>query len=88
MPLAKKHGLLGMIVPAAVGRARGGCRGRMPARWCESVGREGTGVRTFFSGHTSIGQYPILRFGTDQQQQQYLPASVRGVSADHGVYPV
>ena len=27
------------------------------------IGREGTGVRTFFSGHTSIGQYPILRYG-------------------------
>ena len=42
------------------------------------IGREGTGVRTFFSGHTSIGQYPILRFGTPEQKQAYLPASTRG----------
>ena len=35
-------------------------------------------MRTFFSGHTSIGQYPILRFGTPEQKQAYLPASTRG----------
>src|SRR5262249_52973063 len=42
------------------------------------IGREGTGVRTFFSGHTSIGEYPILTWGTDDQKQRYLPAAARG----------
>ena len=35
-------------------------------------------MRTFFSGHTSIGQYPIMRFGNRQQWAKYLPRSVSG----------
>jgi alkylation response protein AidB-like acyl-CoA dehydrogenase len=35
-------------------------------------------VRTFFSGHTSIGQYPILTWGDDDQKRRYLPAAARG----------
>ena len=42
------------------------------------IGREGTGLRTLFSGHTSIGQYPIARFGSVAQQQTYLPPSASG----------
>jgi alkylation response protein AidB-like acyl-CoA dehydrogenase len=42
------------------------------------IGREGTGVRTFFSGHTSIGQYPIFRYGNAAQKRKYLPATVAG----------
>jgi alkylation response protein AidB-like acyl-CoA dehydrogenase len=42
------------------------------------IGREGTGVRTFFSGQTSIGQYPIMRYGNADQHERYLPASCRG----------
>ena len=48
------------------------------ARALARIGREGTGVRTFFSGHTSIGQYPIMRYGNDEQNARYLPASCRG----------
>src|SRR5262249_2859960 len=42
------------------------------------IGREGTGVRTFFSGHSSIGQAPILAWGDDDQKRRFLPASARG----------
>ncbi len=42
------------------------------------IGQEGTGVRTFFSGHTSIGEYPILTWGSDELKQRYLPAACRG----------
>ena len=42
------------------------------------IGREGTGVRTFFSGHVSIGAYPILTWGTPEQKERYLPAACRG----------
>lgn len=76
IPLAKKHNILGLIIPQAL---QG--RGADATTYCRAlarIGQEGTGVRTFFSGHTSIGQYPILRFGSPQQQQRYLPASVRG----------
>jgi alkylation response protein AidB-like acyl-CoA dehydrogenase len=74
--LAKQHGLLGMIVP----REYGG-RGVDALTYCRAlarINREGTGVRTFFSGHTSIGQYPILRYGSPAQKSRYLPASCKG----------
>jgi alkylation response protein AidB-like acyl-CoA dehydrogenase len=48
------------------------------ARALARIGREGTGVRTFFSGHTSIGEYPILTWGNDDQKRRYLPAAARG----------
>src|SRR3954465_12313280 len=76
VPLARKYNLLGMPVPAAYGGR--GADTVTYARALARIGREGTGVRTFFSGHTSIGQYPILTWGNEEQKQRYLPASVRG----------
>ena len=70
------HNLLGMPVPTEYGGR--GADAVTYARALVRIGREGTGVRTFFSGHTSIGQYPIMRFGTAVQKQAYLPSSTRG----------
>jgi alkylation response protein AidB-like acyl-CoA dehydrogenase len=42
------------------------------------IGREGTGLRTLFSAHTSIGQIPILDWGDDDQKRRYLIPSSRG----------
>ena len=58
LPLARKYGLLGMPVPTRYGGR--GADTVTYARALARIGREGTGVRTFFSGHTSIGEYPIL----------------------------
>jgi len=74
--LAKKHNLLGMPVPVEYGGR--GADAVTYARALARIGREGTGVRTFFSGQTSIGQYPIMRFGNADQHRRYLPPSVRG----------
>ncbi|MBI2823349.1 MAG: acyl-CoA/acyl-ACP dehydrogenase [Planctomycetia bacterium] len=74
--LAKKHNLLGMPVPVQYGGR--GADAVTYARALARIGREGTGVRTFFSGQTSIGQYPIMRFGNEDQHRRYLPASARG----------
>jgi alkylation response protein AidB-like acyl-CoA dehydrogenase len=74
--LARKHKLLGMPVPTAYGGR--GADAVTYAQALQRLGREGTGVRTFFSGHTSIGQYPILRFGSDAQRSRYLPRSAAG----------
>ena len=41
-------------------------------------GESETSVRPFFSGHTSIGEYPILTWGSDDLKQRYLPAAARG----------
>jgi alkylation response protein AidB-like acyl-CoA dehydrogenase len=76
IPLARKHNLLGMPVPVEYGGR--GSDTVTYARALARIGREGTGVRTFFSGHTSIGQYPIMTWGNEDQKKRYLPASVRG----------
>jgi alkylation response protein AidB-like acyl-CoA dehydrogenase len=76
IPLARKHNILGLPVPAEYGGR--GADTVTYARALARIGREGTGVRTFFSGHTSIGQYPIMTWGNEDQKRRYLPASVRG----------
>jgi alkylation response protein AidB-like acyl-CoA dehydrogenase len=76
IPMARKYNLLGMPVPEAYGGR--GADTVTYARALARIGREGTGVRTFFSGHTSIGQYPIVTWGNEEQKRRYLPASMRG----------
>lgn len=76
LPLAQKYNLLGMPIPPEYGGR--GADAVTYARALARIGQEGTGVRTFFSGHTSIGQYPILTWGNEAQKQTYLPASCRG----------
>jgi alkylation response protein AidB-like acyl-CoA dehydrogenase len=76
VPLARKHNILGMPVPPEYGGR--GADTVTYARALARIGREGTGVRTFFSGHTSIGQYPVLTWGNEEQKKRVLPASCRG----------
>jgi alkylation response protein AidB-like acyl-CoA dehydrogenase len=74
--LARQHGLMGMPVPEDWGGR--GADAETYARALARIGREGTGVRTFFSGHSSIGQVPILAWGTADQKRRYLAPSARG----------
>src|SRR6516164_4765582 len=76
VPLAKKHNILGIPVPKEYGGR--GADAVTYALALARIGREGTSVRTFFSGHTSIGQAPIMYFGNEEQKRRYLPPSVRG----------
>jgi alkylation response protein AidB-like acyl-CoA dehydrogenase len=76
LPLAKKYDLLGMPVPKEYGGR--GADAVTYARALARIGQEGTGVRTFFSGHTSIGEYPILTWGNEDQKRRYLPAACKG----------
>jgi len=76
LPLAKKYNILGMPVPKALGGR--GANTVTYLRALARIGREGTGVRTFFSGQTSIGQAPIMAWGNDDQKKRYLPASCNG----------
>lgn len=76
VPLAKKHNLLGMNV-----REEYGGRGADNVSYFKAlarIGREGTTVRTFFSGHLSIGAYPIQTWGSDALKRKYLPAAAKG----------
>lgn len=74
--LAKRHNVLGIPVPVEYGGR--GADAVTYARALARIGREGTGVRTFFSGQTSIGQYPISRYGNEDQKRRYLTRSSRG----------
>ena len=76
VPLAREHGLLGMPVPVVHGGR--GADMVTYARALARIGQEGTGVRTFFSGHSSIGQGPIIAWGTDEQKRRFLPRSAGG----------
>ena len=75
IPLGKKYNLLAMPVPKEYGGR--GADTVTYARALARINREGTGVRTFFSGHTSIGEYPILMWGNEEQKRRYLPAAAR-----------
>src|SRR5205823_9437025 len=68
--------VLGLIVPPDLGGR--GADAVTYAKALARIGREGTGVRTFFSGHTSIGQYPILTWGSEELKRRYLPAAAKG----------
>ena len=74
--LARKYNLLGMPYSTQYGG-----RGASLACYLDAItriGREGSGLRTLFSGHTSIGEYPVARFGTEQQKLAYLAPACRG----------
>jgi alkylation response protein AidB-like acyl-CoA dehydrogenase len=76
VPLANKHKLLGIPIPVELGGR--GADVVTYARALARIGREGTGIRTLFSGHTSIGQLPILHWGTAEQKRRYLPRTAHG----------
>ena len=46
----------------------------------ERIGREGTGLTTFFSVHMALGQMTIQRWGTEEQKARFLPPATRGDS--------
>jgi alkylation response protein AidB-like acyl-CoA dehydrogenase len=76
VPLARKYNLLGMNIAEAYGG-----RGADAVNYLKAlarIGREGTTVRTFFSGHLSIGAYPIQTWGSEALKRKYLPAACRG----------
>ncbi len=74
--LARKYGICGMPVPHEYGGR--GADAPSYALALARINREGTGPRTFFSGQSSIGQYPIIRYGNEDQKRRYLPPSARG----------
>jgi alkylation response protein AidB-like acyl-CoA dehydrogenase len=76
VPLARKYDLLGMNLSPSYGG-----RGADNVNYLKAlarIGREGTTVRTFFSGHLSIGAYPIQTWGSEGLKRKYLPPAVRG----------
>lgn len=74
--IARKHGVLGINVPATYGGRGADVRAYVDA--LARIGREGTGVRTLFSGHCSIGQTTVLEWGTEEQRRRVLPGAAAG----------
>ena len=74
--LARKYRLMGLLVSRELGGR--GTDLKTYIRALARIGREGSGLRTLFSGHCSIGQMPIITFGNDEQKAKYLPGAARG----------
>ncbi len=76
-PIFKKAQLLGLPISRMYGEGQG-ADVLTYALALERIGREGTGVRTFLSGHVSLGQVTIQKWASEEQKQRYLPPATRG----------
>ncbi len=77
LPTFKEAQLLGLPISRDYGEGQG-ADALTYALALERVGREGTGIRTFFSGHVSLGQLTVQKWGSDAQKEQYLPQTTSG----------
>ena len=77
LPIFKDAHLLGLPISRNYGEGQG-ADALTYALVLERVGREGTGIRTFFSGHVSLGQSTLQKWGTDEQKERYLPKTTTG----------
>jgi len=75
-PLFAKAGLLGLPISTEYGG--GGADLLTYVLALERIGEEGCSVRTFFSGHISIGQMVIQEWGTEEQKRKYLTRTTSG----------
>ncbi|MDG6954374.1 MAG: acyl-CoA/acyl-ACP dehydrogenase [Nitrososphaerota archaeon] len=73
---AKAH-LLGLPVSRKYGDGQGADMVTY-ALAIERIGREGTGVRTFFSVHMALGEMTVQHWGTEEQKDRILTAASRG----------
>ena len=73
---AKAH-LLGLPVSRKYGDGQGADMVTY-ALAVERIGREGTGLRTFFSVHMALGQMTIQHWGTEEQKTRFLTSATKG----------
>ncbi|WP_413712289.1 acyl-CoA dehydrogenase family protein [Rhizobium sp. Rhizsp82] len=69
-------GLLGMLVPEAYGGSETGAIAYALA--IEEIAAGDGACSTIMSVHSSVGCVPILRFGSDEQKQRFLPKLASG----------
>ena len=77
VPIFKKAQLLGLPISRQYGEGQGADI-LTYALALERIGQEGTGVRTFLSGHVSLGQITIQKWGNEDQKKRYLPPATKG----------
>ena len=76
-PIFRKAQLLGLPISRRYGEGQG-ADVLTYALALERIGQEGTGVRTFLSGHVSLGQVTVQKWASEDQKQLYLPPATRG----------
>jgi alkylation response protein AidB-like acyl-CoA dehydrogenase len=76
-PVFQEAHLLGFPISRQYGEGQG-ADALTYALMLERVGREGTGIRTFFSGHVSLGQLTLQKWGNEEQKEKYLPDTTKG----------
>src|SRR5579863_5179053 len=76
-PVFAKAHMLGLPVSRKYGDGQGADMVTY-ALAVERIGREGTGLRTFFSVHLALGQMTIQHWGSEEQKGRILPATTRG----------
>ncbi len=76
-PIFRKAQLLGLPISRRYGEGQG-ADVLTYALALERIGQEGTGVRTFLSGHVSLGQVTVQKWASEDQKQRYLPPATRG----------
>jgi alkylation response protein AidB-like acyl-CoA dehydrogenase len=76
-PILKSAHLLGLPISRKYGEGQG-ADALTYALALQRIGEEGTGVRTFFSGHTSLGQVTLQKWGSDEQKLRFLPKTTKG----------
>lgn len=69
-------GFLGPFIPQAYGGAE--CSYTMYGLICQELERGDSGLRSFASVQGSLVMYPIWKFGSEAQKQQYLPKLASG----------
>jgi len=74
--LAKEFDLLGMRVPKEFGGR--GADNLTYIKALERIGMEGSGIRSFFSAHSSLAQSTLMRYGSEDQKARYLKPSTKG----------
>src|SRR5262249_54423270 len=74
-PIAKL-GLLGMTLPEKYGGANASYVAY--GLTCQELERGDSGIRSFASVQSSLCMFPIYKYGSEEQKQQYLPRMAQG----------
>lgn len=69
-------GLFGMTLPESVGGS--GASYTAYGLVCQELERGDSGLRSFVSVQSSLCMYPIFRYGSQAQQEKFLPAMAKG----------
>ncbi len=78
-PMFAKAHLLGLPVSRKYGDGQGADMVTYSLA-IERIGREGTGMRTFFSVHMALGEMTIQHWGTEEQKGRFLTPATKGES--------